>query len=141
MDYDWSSGIPLSFMALCLLWAIVAEGLAFRKSRAINPWTPVSVLVLGMLQVYWLGWHLVGPAQEDPATYTPDQKSQYATYLALFAFMFLPIMIMMFRHLQRTRLHVGVAISLFRLIPCAGVSFMFFRHLLMASEFMSRMAL
>ncbi len=52
MDYDWSMGIPLGFMAFCLIVAVVAEGLAFRKLRAINPWTPVSFLALGMLQVY-----------------------------------------------------------------------------------------
>lgn len=138
MGIDWSGGVPLGYMTLCLLGSIVAEVIAFRKVRKVNPWTTLAFLSLAMLHLHWLVWFLIGPRHTEDSRFTAPQIWQFGTPLVVFGLLFILVAFLMFRHLAKSRTAAGRAISLVRAIPCFALTLLFAKHLRMALNYLGQ---
>jgi hypothetical protein len=142
MNDPYGIGAFLSPVAIWLLVAIVVEVVAFRKTRETNPWLPVSFFVVTMFRLYWIAWITTLRIRDATGNFdseTAREKLLISMFVFFVTAVLIPAVVMMCHHAWSKREECGIICTIARLIPCAGVTYIFFSHLVLATRFIAKM--
>ncbi len=91
-------------------------------------WLPVAFLAGTMFRVWWVWLAVLRIQEKGPGFLTPSTVTIALTVI------FVPVMIQMFRQVKQVKEESVRWIAVVRAIPCIGVTFLFFQHLMVVAK-------
>jgi hypothetical protein len=138
---DYGVIIYFGAIAAFLIIALVAEFMATERTRRWNPWLSFLSGTTVMFRLYWCAWlFTLRPKDLKPYIDHETERMKLLTNLIFFVFttFLIPFVLLAAGRVWQDRQKSGVVLSTFRLVPVIGLTYLFFKTLVFAVDFVAR---
>lgn len=137
---DYGGILYFGSIAAFLVIALVAEFLAAKRTRIWNPWLSFLSCTTVMFRLYWCVW-LCTLRSKDLTPYI-DHETERMKLLTSFIFFvftifFVPFVLLATGRVWQDRQKSGVVLSVLRLVPVIGLTYLFLKTLVFAVGFVA----